>query len=76
MKDDSIYIIDDGGNECEMKIYFTFDYNDKQYVILYPESDPENMMLFEYDDEGNLYEAEEGANEIAQEILDAYEEEN
>jgi len=60
-----------------MRIYLTFDYNDKQFAILYNEAEQDNLYLFVYDDEGNIYQSED-ENELAmaQEVIDAYEEEN
>ena len=65
MKENSIFITDDDGKEIEMKIYFTFDANDKQYVIVYEEG---------YDDEGNIYPVEdEEEMEMIDEIVSGYE---
>jgi len=77
MREDSIYITDEDGKEYEMRIYLTFDYNDKQFAILYNEEEQDNLYLFVYDDEGNIYQSED-ENELAmaQEVIDAYEEEN
>lgn len=77
MREDSIYITDEDGKEYEMRIYLTFDYNDKQFAILYNEAEQDNLYLFVYDDEGNIYQSED-ENELAmaQEVIDAYEEEN
>ena len=76
MKENSIFITDENGKEVEMKIYMTFDMNDKQYVVTYVEGKEDELYSFTYDDEGNLYivESEEEMDAI-QEIINAYEEE-
>ncbi len=76
MREDSIFIVDDDGKEIEMKIYFTFDLNDKQYAVLHEVDHEEELYPFTYDDEGNIYPVEDPEElEIVQEVLDAYEEE-
>ena len=76
MKENSIYIIDDTGKEVEMKIFLTFDYNDKQYVVVYEENNEDDLYAFVYDDKGNLYPVEnEEELDIVDEVVSAYEEE-
>lgn len=77
MKEDSIYIIDDQGKEIQMKIYITFDANDKQYVVVYEEGNEENLYPFIYDNDGNLYQVEDEEElQLIEEVVAAYEEEN
>lgn len=77
MKEDSIYIIDDQGKEIQMKIYLTFDANDKQYVVVYEEGNEENLYPFIYDNNGNLYQVEDEEElQLIEEVVAAYEEEN
>lgn len=77
MKEDSIYIIDDQGKEIQMKIYLTFDANDKQYVVVYEEGNEENLYPFIYDNDGNLYQVEDEEElQLIEEVVAAYEEEN
>ena len=77
MNDDNIVIIDDDGNEVEMKIYFTFEANDKQYAILYYEDNPEDLYAFEYDDNGNISSVEDKEEfAMIEEILMAYEDDH
>ena len=59
MKENSIYITDENGKEVEMKIYMTFDINQKQYVVVYEEGNEDELYPFIYDDEGNLYPVED-----------------
>ncbi len=76
MKEDSIYITDEDGKEIEMKIYLTFDANDKKYVVVYEEANEDVLYSFVYDD-SNLY-AVDDEEELAliEEVISAYEEEN
>ncbi len=77
MKEDSIYVIDENGKEIEMKIYLTFDANDKKYVVVYKEGDDDNLYSFVYDDNGNLYTVDEEEElSMVEEVVSAYEEEN
>ena len=77
MKEDSIYIIDDEGKEVQMKIYLTFDANNKQYVVVYQEGNEDDLYPFIYDDEGNLYQVEDPEElQLIEEVVAAYEEEN
>ena len=77
MKEDSIFIVDDEGKEVEMKIYFTFDANDKQYVLVYEIDNEDVLYPFVYDMEGNIYPVEDEEElEMIEEVRQAYEEEN
>ena len=77
MKENSIFITDENGKEVEMKIYMTFDANDKQYVVVYEEGKEDELYPFIYDDEGNLYPVEdEEEMQMIDEVVSAYEEEN
>ena len=76
MKENTIYIIDDEGKQIEMKIYLTFDYDDKQYVVVYEDNNIDELYPFVYDDEGNLYPVEnEDELQIIEEVVSAYEQE-
>lgn len=77
MTENSIFITDDNGKEVEMKIYLTFDANDKKYVVVYSENNEDELYSFVYDDEGNLYQIEsEEELKMVNEVIGAYEEEN
>ena len=77
MKENSIFITGDDGKEIEMKIYLTFDMNDKQYVVVYEEGHEDELYPLVYDDEGNLYPVEsEEEMSLIEEVVGAYEEEN
>lgn len=76
MKDDSLFIVDDDGNEVEMKIYFTFDYNDKQYVVVYEIDHEDTYYAFTYDEDRNLFPVDDEEElAIIDEVIEAYEEE-
>ena len=77
MKENSIYISDENGKEIEMKIYLTFDMNDKQYVVVYEEGNEEELYSFVYDNDGNLYPVDnEEELSLIEEVVSVYEEEN
>lgn len=77
MKENSIYISDENGKEIEMKIYLTFDMNDKQYVVVYEEGNEEELYSFVYDNDGNLFPVDnEEELGLIEEVVSAYEEEN
>lgn len=76
MKENSIFITDENGKEIEMKIYLTFDANDKQYVVVYQESKEDELYPFVYDNDGNLFEVEsQDELDMIDEVVSAYEEE-
>ena len=76
MKENSIFITDDDGKEVEMKIYMTFDANEKQYVVVYEEGIEDELYPLIYDEQGNLYPVDD-PEELAMidEVVSAYEEE-
>ena len=77
MSENSIFITDENGKEVEMKIYLTFDANDKKYVVVYSENNEDELYSFVYDDSGNLYQIEsEEELKMVNEVVGAYEEEN
>lgn len=77
MSENSIFITDENGKEVEMKIYLTFDANDKKYVVVYSQDNEDELYSFVYDDNGNLYQIEsEEELKMVNEVIGAYEEEN
>ena len=76
MQEDRIFITDENGKEVEMKIYLTFDANNKQYVVVYKEGNEDELYPFIYDDDGNLFEVESKEElDLIDEVVSAYEEE-
>ncbi len=76
MREDAIYITDENGKEVEMRIFLTFDINDKKYVLVYNDDNIDDLYPFIYDEEGNLYQVEsEEELQLIEEVLSAYEEE-
>lgn len=59
MDDNIIIITDDKGNEKEMTILFTFDNDDKNYVVCYDKDDEETVYPFRYNDKGELFAVED-----------------
>ena len=75
MNDNKIYITDDNGLEREMNILFTFDMNDKNYVVVYEGDNDEELFALQYDEDGNLYVVEDEEElEMVQEVIDAFDE--
>lgn len=59
MEANKIQVIDDQGNEVEFEVLFTFDHEDKQYVLYFdPELEEPNVYASIYDEEGNLFDVE------------------
>jgi uncharacterized protein YrzB (UPF0473 family) len=76
MREDAIYITDENGKEVEMRIFLTFDINDKKYVLVYNDDNVDDLYPFIYDEEGNLYQVESDEElQLIEEVLSAYEEE-
>ena len=76
MQEDRIFITDENGKEVEMKIYLTFDANNKQYVVVYKDDNEDELYPFIYDDDGNLFEVESKEElDLIDEVVSAYEEE-
>lgn len=75
--DNTLIVVDEDGKEIEMNIYFTFDMNDKQYVVVYQKDQEDILYSFRYDEQGNLYPVDD-EEELAmiEEVIYAYEEEN
>ena len=77
MEENSIFITDDNGKEVEMKILLTFEANEKKYVVVYSETNEDELYSFIYDDEGNLYQIESDEElQMVDEVVGAYEKEN
>lgn len=77
MSENSIFITDENGKEIEMKIYLTFEANNKKYVVVYEENNQDELYSFVYDDNGNLYQIEsEEELQMVDEVVGAYEQEN
>lgn len=77
MSENSIFITDENGKEVEMKIYLTFDANNKKYVVVYSEDNEDELYSFVYDEDGNLFQIESDEEmQMVNEVIGAYEEEN
>lgn len=73
MDDNKIYITDDNGKEVEMNILFTFDANNKNYVICYEGENDDDVYPFTYDENGNLYIVEDDEElKMIQEVVEAF----
>lgn len=73
MENNKIYITDENGKEVEMNILFTFDANEKNYVVVYEGNNEDELYALTYDEEGNLFVVEnEEELEMVQEVIDAF----
>lgn len=71
--ENKIYITDDNGKEIEMNILFTFDMDEKNYVVVYENNKEDDLFAFEYDEDGNLIMIEDDETiEKVQEVIDAF----
>lgn len=69
-----MYVEDQDGKEVEMEILFTFDKDEKKYVV-FRENDSESEEIFAscYDDEGNLNPIESSEEwQMVEEVLGAF----
>lgn len=76
LNENDIVLTDDNGKEYLMKILFTYENEERdcKSVYLYEESNPDDIMVFKYNDDSNdLYPVEdEDELEEANEVLEAY----
>ena len=76
--DNKIYISDENGNEYIFNILFTFDIENKKYVLVYEDNDEDSLFPFIYNEEDNTIieiEDEEEFN-MVEEVLNAFLEDN
>ncbi len=73
--DNTIYIMNEEGREVEMKILLTFDAEDRNYVVIHPKDNDEELFAFIYDDEGNLTAVEDEEElDMVNEVIAAFDE--
>ena len=79
LNDHQLIVTDKDGNEILLEILFTYEHEErgKKYVFFYEKSNPDEIMVAEYTDEGELIEVEdeEEYGEI-EEVFNAFLEEN
>lgn len=74
-----IAIEDEDGNRHLMEILFTYEHPErkKKYVFIYEKDSPEDIMAFEYNDDGELLEIESDEEyEEVEEVFNAFMEEH
>ena len=79
MDEKQITIMDDEGNQRIMEILFTYEHEErgKKYVFCFEKGNPEEIMVFEYTDAGELFEVTDDEEyEEVEEVFNAYIEEN
>ena len=76
METNKIIITNEDGMERELNILFTFEIENKKYVLVYEDENEDELIPLSFDDEGNLFyiEDEEELNMI-EEVLGAFEDE-
>ena len=78
-KENVIVIETDDGKQIEFRVLFTYhseNYN-KDYVYIYEDKNPDNLLVYSYDEEHNIYEIEDDEEfEELEEVLQAYEDEH
>lgn len=70
-----ITVTDEEGNVHLLEILFTYEHEErgKKYVFLYEKQTPEEVMAFEYNDDGELLEIESDEEyEEVEEVFNAY----
>ena len=74
-----LVVNDEEGNEVLLEILFTYEHEErkKQYVFCYEKDNPDEVMVFEYNDAGELLEVtdDEEYSEV-EEVFNAYIDEN
>lgn len=77
LNDDQIIIYDEDGKEYLMNILFTYENEERnaQYVMVYDDASPEEVIVMRYDDNNELFEVtDEEELKEAEEVLEAYDE--
>lgn len=77
LNDDQIIIYDEDGKEYLMNILFTYENEERnaQYVMVYDDAFPEEVIVMRYDDNNELFEVtDEEELKEAEEVLEAYNE--
>ncbi len=75
LNEDQIEIYDEEGNKYLFNILFTFENDEtgEQYVFIYDEANPEDVILMKYQEDGSIQEVtDEKELEMAEEVLDVY----
>ena len=77
--DNRIVVVDEEGKEVALNILFTYEneQRNKKYVFVYEDDSPDDVMVFEYTDAGELLQVEDDEEyEEVEEVFNAYIEEN
>lgn len=76
MESNTLFVIDDAGNEIEMEVLFTFENeeNGHKYVLYFnPEDESGEVFASIYDDEGNLSPIEDEQEwALVEEVFNAF----
>lgn len=76
MEDKRLLVVDEEGNETEMEIMFTFNHNNKDFVVYFnPAQEGEEIDVFSsiYDEYGNLYPIESDEDwDVVDQMINAF----
>lgn len=76
LETNTMFVVDENGEEKEMEILFTFENEDKtrKYVVFVdPEGDEDNVFASAYDDNGNLIPVDTDEEwEMIEEVIGAF----
>ena len=79
LNDKQLVVTDEEGNEILFEILFTYEHEErgKKYVFCFEKDNPDEVMVFEYTDKGELFEVtDEEEYEEVEEVFNTYIEEN
>ena len=79
IKDGQLEIVDENGNKTLLEILFTYENEERkrQYVFCFEIDSPDEVMVFAYTDDGELFEVEDDEEYAeVEEVFNAYIEEN
>ena len=78
LTDKQLVVTDENGNEVLFEILFTYEHpeRNKKYVFVYEKDNPDEVMAFEYTDNGELLEIESDEEyEEVEEVFNAFNDE-
>ena len=78
-KENVIIIETDNGQKVEFRVLFTYHSEEysKDYIFIYEEKNPDNLLVYSYDEDHNIYEIEDDEEfKELEEVLQAYEDEH
>jgi hypothetical protein len=71
--DETLTVILDDGSEQTFTIYFTYVFNQLNFVVYFHENDPDALYVKRYDEHNQLYPLTEAERRFADKIVEDYE---